>query len=144
METPDFEKCAQEVTEMQNLPPVQVEVSRLGVFAIITLIQAAIQMQPDMAHDGWAKIGIGAAQQLQKDLFNQDSEAHKVLKFGWHPGAYITPSDIAAILLDIDARSRSEKNKIIECDGGDDETAAQQIARSLLKSQNHEEGDGNS
>jgi hypothetical protein len=40
MEKPDYEKCAQEVSEMQNLPPAHVEVSRLGVFAIITLTAA--------------------------------------------------------------------------------------------------------
>jgi hypothetical protein len=121
MEKPDFEKCAQEVNEMQNLPPAHVEVSPLGVFAIITLMQAAIQRWPEIADDGWAKIGIAAGRQLQKDLFNEDSEAHKVLEFGWNPRSYITPVDIAAILLDIDSR-QSERNTIIGCDGGGHET----------------------
>jgi hypothetical protein len=70
-------------------------------------------------------------------LFNEDSEAHKVLRFGWHPEAYITPSDIAAILLNIESR-QSEKNEIIKCDGGGNETISQRIARSILKSQGFE------
>jgi hypothetical protein len=130
----DFEKCGQEADEMQGLPPTSVEVSRLGVFAIITLIQAAIQ-QPEIADDGWAKIGIAAARQLQKDLFNQDSETYKVLEFGWNPESYIvTPSVIAVIMQDIESR-RSEKKKIIEEDGGCDETLSQQISRRILESQ---------
>lgn len=83
MKKSDLEKCAQEANEMQSLPPASVEVSRLGAFAIITLIQAAIQQQPEIADDGWAKIGIAAARQLQKDLFNRDSEIYKVLEYGW-------------------------------------------------------------
>jgi hypothetical protein len=134
MEKPDFEKCGQEVNEMEGLPPASVEVSPLGVFAIITLVQAAVQQQPSMADDGLAKIGIAAARQLQKDLFNKDSETYKMLEFGWDPGAYITPLDIAAILLDIDLK-QSETNKIIECDGGGNETTFRKIARSIIKSQ---------
>jgi hypothetical protein len=109
---PDFEKCAQEVNEMVILPPASIEVSRVGIFAIITLVQAAVQAAPEIADDGWAKIGIAAARQLQKDLFNQDSEVHKVLEFGWNPEAYITPSVIAGMLQDIEER-RSQKHKSI-------------------------------
>jgi hypothetical protein len=137
MNKPDLEKCAQEVNDMQGLPPASVEVSRLEVFAMITLIQAAVQQQPEIADDGWAKIGIAAARQLQKDLFNQDSETYKVLEFGWNPELYIvTPSFIAAIMQDIESR-RSEKNKVIECDGGCDETLSQQISRRILESQGY-------
>jgi hypothetical protein len=136
MKKPDLEKCAQEVDEMQSLPPTFVEVSRLGVFAILTLIHAAIQQRPEMADDGWAKIGIAAARQLQKDLYNQDSEAHKVLEFGWNPELYITPLDVAAMLEDMATR-QSEKNKITEQDGGCAETAAQQISRKILESQGY-------
>ena len=133
---PDFEKCAQEVNEMVILPLAPVEVSRVGIFAIITLVQAAVQQMPDIADDGWAKIGIAAARQLQKDLFNQDSAIHKVLEFGWNPEAYLlTPSVIAEMLQDIESR-RSEKNKIIECDGPDD-TPSQQISRKILESQGY-------
>jgi hypothetical protein len=137
MKKPDWEKCVQEVNEIQGLPPVSVEVSRLGVFAIITLIQAAVQQQPEIADDGWAKNGIAAARQLQEDLFNQDSETYKVLEFCWNPGAYIVmPSVIVAILQDMESR-RSEKNKIIERDGGCDETISQQISRKILESQGY-------
>jgi len=136
MEKLDLEKCGQEANEMQGLPPASVEVSRLGVFAIITLIQAAVQ-QPEIADDEWTKIGIAAARQLQKDLFNQDSETYKVLEFGWNPGAYlVTPSDIAAILQYIESR-REKKNKFIELDAGSDETIAQQISRKILESQGY-------
>jgi len=137
MKKPDFEKCAQEVEEMQGLPPTFVEVSRLGVFSILTLIQSAIQQSPEMANDGWAKIGIAAARQLQKDLFNQDSEAHKVLEFGWNPGLYITPLDIAAMLEDIGAKQQSENNKITGQDGELTETSAQQIARKIREAQGY-------
>jgi hypothetical protein len=58
---PNFEKCAQEVNEMQSLPPVSVEVSRVVIIAIISLIQAAVELQPGIEKDGWAKIGIAAA-----------------------------------------------------------------------------------
>jgi hypothetical protein len=91
MTKPDFEKCAQELDEMQSLPLVSVEVSMLEVFAIITIVQAAIQQIPGIADDGWAKIGIAAALQIQDKLFSQDSEtypeARKVLEFGWNPEA---------------------------------------------------------
>lgn len=135
MKNPDFEKCAQEVNEMVILPLAPVEVSRVGIFAIITLIQAAVQQQPEISDDGWAKIGIAAARQLQNDLFNQDSEIYKVLEFGWNPGAYITPLDIAAMLQDIE--SRRPKNKFIEFDPESDETPAQQISRKILESQGY-------
>ena len=137
MEKPNFEKCGQEANEMQGLPPASVEVSRLGVFAIITLVQVAVQQQPEIADDEWAKNGIAAARQLQKDLFDQDSESYKVLEFGWNPEAYIvTPSVIAAIMQDIESR-RSDNNKIIERDGGRDETLSQQISRRILESQGY-------
>jgi len=129
MKLPDFEKWGQEANEMQSLPPVSVEVSRLGVFAIISLIQAAVQQQPEIADDGLAKIGIAAARQLQKDLFNQNSETYKVLEFGWNPETYIvTPSAIAAMLQDIESRRK-------DCETGCDETLSQRISRSILESQ---------
>jgi hypothetical protein len=136
MEKPDFEKCAQEVNEMVILPPASIEVSRVGIFAIITLVQAAVQATPEIADDGWAKIGIAAAMQLQKDLFNKDSEIHKVLEFGWNPEAYITPSVIAGMLQDIEER-RSQKHKSIEQDGECDETISQRMARVILESQGY-------
>jgi hypothetical protein len=137
MEKPNFEKCGQEANEMQGLPPASVEVSRLGVFAIITLVQAAVQQIPEIAGDEWAKIGIAAARQLQLDLFNQDSETYKVLEFGWNPGAYLTtPSFIAAMLQDIESR-RAEKNEFVELDAGSDETISQQISRKILESQGY-------
>jgi len=132
MKKPDFEKCAQEANEMQGLPPASVEVSRLGVFAIISLIQAAVQQQPEIADDGWAKNGIAAARQLQKDLFNQDSETYKVLEFGWNPEAYITPSVIAAMLQDIESR-RSGEDRGRGCA----ETISQQISRKIIESQGY-------
>jgi len=135
MKKPDFEKCAQDVLEMQILPPASVEVSRLGAFAIITLIQAAIQQRPEIVDDGWAKIGIAATRQLQKDLFNPDSETHKVLEFGWNPELYIaTPSVVAAMLQDIAAR-RSERDEIIENNAGFAETLSQLISSRILESQ---------
>jgi hypothetical protein len=136
MEKPDFEKCAQEVNEMVLLPPASIEVSRVGIFAIITLVQAAVQARPDIADDGWAKIGIAAAMQLQKYLFNKDSEIHKVLEFGWNPEAYITPSVIAGMLQDIEER-RSQKLKSIEQDGECDETVVQRLSREILESQGY-------
>jgi hypothetical protein len=132
MKEPNFEKCAQEANEMQDLPPASVEVSRLEVFAIITLIQAAVQQQPEIADDGWAKIGIAAARQLQKDLFNQDSETYKVLEFGWNPEAYITPPVIAAMLQDIESRRFGEDRG-----RGCAETISQQISRRILESQGY-------
>jgi hypothetical protein len=138
MKKPDFEKYAQEANEMQGLPPASVEVSRLGVVAIITLIQAAVQQQPDIADDEWAKIGIAAARQLQKDLFNQDSATYKVLEFGWNPESYIvTPSVVAAIIQNIESR-RFEKNSIIDFDGGRDETVSQKVSRKILESQGYQ------
>jgi hypothetical protein len=91
-----------------------------------------------MADDDWAKIGIAAARALQEDLFKQYPETYKVLEFGWNPGAdLVTPENIAAMLLNIDSRQRSEQNKISDNDGETrcEETVAKQIARSLLKSQ---------
>src|SRR4028118_229191 len=125
MTKPNFEKCTQEVNEMQGLPPASVEVSRLGVFAIITLIQVAVQQQPEIGDDGWAKFGIAAARQLQKDLFKQDSETYKVLEFGWNPEAFITPSDIAAMLQDIES-IRSDEDRGRGCA----ETISQQDRKS--------------
>jgi hypothetical protein len=93
---------------------------------------------PELADDGWAKIGVAAARQLQKDLFNQDSAAHKVLEFGWHPEAYIvTPSVIANTLLDIE-KMRSQKHKSLdEQDGGGAGTISQRIARNFLESEGY-------
>ncbi len=136
MQEPDFEKCAQEVNEMVILPPASIEVSRVGIFAIITLLQAAVQARPELVDDGWARIGILAAMQLQKDLFNPDSEVHKVLEFGWNPEAYITPSVIAGMLQDIGER-RSQKHRSVEQDSGCDETISQQWARKILESQGY-------
>ena len=136
MEKLDFEKCGQEANEMQGLPPASVEVSRLGVFALITLIQAVIQQQPEIADDEWAKIGIAAARQLQKDLFNQDSETYKVLEFGWNPGADLVTSDIGAMLQHIKSR-QLKKNKFFELDPNSDETISQQVSRKILESQGY-------
>jgi hypothetical protein len=136
MEKLDFEQCGQEANEMQGLPPASVEVSRLGVFAIITLVQAAVQQIPEIADDGWAKIGIAAARQLQKDLFNQDSETYKVLEFGWNPGADLVTSDIAAMLQHIESR-RLKKNKFFKFDPNSDETISQQLSRKILESQGY-------
>jgi hypothetical protein len=130
MKKPDLEKCAKAVNELQGLPPASAELSLLGTFAIITLVQAAVQQQPEIADDGWAKIGIAAARQLQEDLFKQYPETYETLEFCWSPEAYvITPSVIAAMLQDF------AKNEIIKCDGGCDETVSQQISRNILKIQ---------
>lgn len=138
IQEPDFEKCSQEVSEMVILPPASIEVSRVGIFAIITLIQDAVQAAPEIADDGWAKIGIATARQLQKDLFNQDSEVHKVLEFGWNPEAYVvTPSVIAGMLQDIEGRRSQKHESIDEQDGGCDETISQQMARKILESQGY-------
>lgn len=140
MEKPDFEKSAEEVNEMQRVPPVSIEISPLQVLGMITLIQAGIQQQPKIADDGWAKIGIAAARALQEDLFKQYPETYKVLEFGWDPGAYlVTPETIAAMMQDIESR-RSEQNQIIELDGGSDETISQQISRKILESQGYSPG----
>lgn len=137
MKEPDIEKFVQEVNEMVLLPPASIELSREKILAIITLVQAAVQVEPDIADNGWAKIGIAAARQLQKDFFNQDSEAHKVLEYGWNPEAcIITPSVISWMLQDIEER-RSQKHKSVEQDNGCAETIAQQIARTLLESQGY-------
>jgi len=138
MTKPDFEKVTQEADEMQSLPPASLEISRLGAFAIITLLQAAIQQQPQIADDEWAKIGIAAARQLQKDLFNPNSETHKVLECGWNPELYIvTPSVVAAMLQDIAPR-RSEKDEIIENNVGCAETLSQLISpRRIFESQGY-------
>jgi len=136
MKKPDLEKCAQEVNEMVILPLAPVEVSRVGIFAIITLIQAAVQQHPEIAKDEWAKIGIAAARQLQKDLFNQDSETHKVLEFGWNPGADLVTSDIGAMLQHIKSR-QLKKNKFFELDPNSDETISQQVSRKILESQGY-------
>ena len=78
---------------MQDLSPAFIQLHPLGVLATISLIQAGIQQQPEIADREFAKIGIAAARQLQKDLFNQYSETYKVLELGWNPEAYIlTPS----------------------------------------------------
>ncbi len=139
MKEPDFEKAAEEVNQMQRMPPVSVEISLEKVLAMINVIQAAVQIQPEIADDGWAKIGIAAAQQLQEDLFKQYPETYKVLEFGWNPGAYlVTPETVAAMLLDIETQ-RSEKNKISDkdCETGCGETISQRLARSLLDSQGY-------
>jgi hypothetical protein len=127
---------------MQDLSPAFIQLHPLGVLATISLIQAGIQQQPEIADREFAKIGIAAARQLQKDLFNQYSGTYKVLEFGWNPEAYIlTPSVIAAMMQDIESR-RSHKNKIIELissdedrDAGCAETLSQQISRRILESQ---------
>ncbi len=127
---------------MQDLSPAFIQLHPLGVLATISLIQAGIQQQPEIADREFAKIAIAAARQLQKDLFNQYSETYKVLEFRWNPEAYIlTPSVIAAMMQDIESR-RSHKNKIIELissdedrDAGCAETLSQQISRRILESQ---------
>jgi hypothetical protein len=137
MEKPDFEKSAEEINEMQRVPSVSIKISPLQVLGTIALIQAAIQQDLKIADDGLAKIGIAAAQQLQEDLFKQYPETYKVLEFGWNPGAYlVTPETIAAMMLDIESR-RSEENRIIEWDGGCDETPSQQISRKIIESQGY-------
>ena len=137
MEKPDFEKCGQEVNEMQGLPLASSKVSWLGVFAIISIIQAAVQQMPEIADNGWAKMGIAAARQLQEDLFNQNSETYKVLELGWKPeGCIVTSSVLAAMLQDLKSR-RAEKNKFIELDAESDETISQQISRKILESQGY-------
>jgi hypothetical protein len=135
MPKPDFEKAA---NEMQTAPPVSiVGISPLQIFAMITVMQAGIQKQPDIVHDNWAKIGIEAARVLQEDLFKQYPETYKVLEFGWNPGAYlVTPETIAAMMQDIESR-RSEKNGIIEWDAGCDDTPSQQNSRKILESQGY-------
>jgi len=137
MKEPDFEKAGEEVNEMQRVPPISIKISPLQVLGMITLIQAGIQQQPEIADDEWAKIGIAAAQQLQEDLFKQYPETYKVLEFGWNPGAYlVTPVTIAAMMQDIESR-RSEQNKISNkgCEIGFGETLSQQISRKILDSQ---------
>jgi hypothetical protein len=130
----DFEKCAQEVSEMQDLPPASVEISRLGAIAMITVTQAAVQQQPWMADDEWAKIGIAAARQLQENLFDPNSETYKVLELGWNPDI-TTHSVISEMLKDIEGDRRS--TNIIEQDGGRAETISQQVSRKILESQGY-------
>lgn len=137
MEKPNFEKSAEEVNEMQRVPSVSIQISPLQVLSMIGLIQAAIQQDLKIAEDGFAKIGIAAAHQLHEDLFKQYPETYKVLEFGWDRGAYlVTPETIVAMMQDIESR-RSEENRMIECDGGCDETPAQQISRKILESQGY-------
>jgi hypothetical protein len=137
MEKSNFEKAAEEVNEMQRVPPVSISISPLQVLGMLTLIQAGIQQQPDIVHNNWAIIGIAIARQLQEDLFKQYPETYKVLEFCWNPGAYlVTPEIIAEMMLDIESR-RSEKNGIIERDAGCDDTPSQQNSRKILESQGY-------
>jgi hypothetical protein len=137
MKEPDFEKAAEEVNEMQRMPPVSVEISLEKVLAMINVIQAAVQMQPEIADDGWAKIGIAAAQQLGKDLFKQYPETCKVLGFCWKPEVYIvTPETIAAMMRDIESR-RSGIISDQEPNTGSAETLSERICRKFLDSQGY-------
>jgi hypothetical protein len=126
---PDVEKFAQEANEMQALPPVSVELHPLEALAIILVIQAAIANVPELADDGFAKISIASARRLQENLFNQDSETHKALQFGWNPGAYLaTPVVLAAMLEDIRQKINNESGK------SDKDETTSDILSGLIKS----------
>jgi hypothetical protein len=133
MSKPDFEKA---VNEMQRAPAVSiVGILPLRLFAMITVMQAAIQIEPEIANDNWAKIGIEAARELQEELFKQYPETYKVLEFGWNP-EFAIPEIIAAMLLDMDSRQLSEQNKPNKgCETGSSETISQRLSREILDSQ---------
>jgi hypothetical protein len=91
MKGANLKKYAEEVNEMQRLPPASVEIPPLAALAIISHIQLAIRY-PGIADYELAKIAIDVAKQLQ-NLFNKDSETYKVLELGWNPEAdIIAPS----------------------------------------------------
>jgi hypothetical protein len=103
MEEPDFEKAGDEIVEVEKLPPISIEISPLQILGMITLIQVVVMQNPDIPNDGWGKIGVEAARQLQsQNLFSQYPEICKMLNFGWHPERLVTPKNIAEMLLDID------------------------------------------
>ncbi|MEG3907325.1 hypothetical protein QT979_08550 [Microcoleus sp. w2-18bC1] len=87
MKHPDLKKYADEVNEMQDLPPATVELPPLAAIAIISHIQLATR-HPSIGQDTFTKIAIDTARQLQ-NLFNPDSETYKVLELGWNPDADI-------------------------------------------------------
>ncbi|MEG4121908.1 hypothetical protein QUA43_31165, partial [Microcoleus sp. N9_B4] len=80
MKHPDLKKYADEVNEMQDLPPATVELPPLAAIAIISHIQLATR-HPRIGDDIFTKIAIDTARQLQ-NLFNSDSETYKVLELG--------------------------------------------------------------
>jgi hypothetical protein len=82
---PDLEKYAQEMREMQSLPPASVELPPLATLAIITHIQVAVR-HPDIAGSKFSEVAIETAKQLQ-GLFNSESETYKILELGWNPEA---------------------------------------------------------
>jgi len=103
MKKPDLEKVAQEANEMQMLPATPVEILPLAALAIIFLVQLGIQ-QAGVVDDEFAKIGIVAARQLQKDLFHPDSEIYKALEFGWNPEVDLI--DFETLLTDFEILRR--------------------------------------
>lgn len=82
MKQPDLKKYAEEMKEMQNLPPTSVEIPPLAVLAIITHIQLASR-HPAVGGE-LTKIAIDCAKQLQS-LFNPESATYQVLELGWNP-----------------------------------------------------------
>lgn len=82
MKQPDLKKYAEEMEEMQNLPPASLEIPPLAVLAIITHIQLASR-HPKVGGD-LTKIAIDCAKQLQ-GLFNSNSVTYQVLELGWNP-----------------------------------------------------------
>jgi len=82
MKHPDLKKYAEEMEEMQNLPPASLEISPLGALAIITHIQLASR-HPAVG-DELTKIAINCAKELQS-LFNPSSVTYQVLELGWNP-----------------------------------------------------------
>ena len=82
MKQPDLNKYAEEMKEMQSLPPASLEISPLGALAIITHIQLASR-HPAVG-DEFTKIAINCAKQLQ-NLFNPESATYQVLELGWNP-----------------------------------------------------------
>jgi len=81
---PDLlKKYAEEVNQMQDLPPATVEIPPLAAVAIISHIQLATR-HPAIGNDIFTKIAIDTAKQLQ-ELFDPDSATYQVLERGWNP-----------------------------------------------------------
>jgi hypothetical protein len=79
-----LKKYAQEINQMQRLPPVSVEIPPVAALAIISHIQLALRHPGTEDPAEFTQIAIDVAKQLQS-LFNPESTTYQVLELGWNP-----------------------------------------------------------
>lgn len=72
-----------ELKELENNPPIGVQISPIAIVAIVGNIQLASR-HPDVTDSPVTKIAIDAARQLQK-AFNPKTAIYRVMELGWNP-----------------------------------------------------------